>query len=200
MRWTARVAMVVGLLAWALAGVGCASSGSGEFKVEAGSYAAAFDATREVLRDFRFDLERVDAAQGVITTDAKRTAGLATPWDSEQSDLVDEFDDFFNDQRRRVRVVFEPLTAEGGVAEVGGGDSYLEHDGPFRARVEVTIYRVQTYGLRISPKAVRFPSYTRNPELIARGIPAVYEVPLRQDAGLASELAGKIERRAGRGG
>ena len=60
---------------------GCATSRPAEFATAPGGYAAAFDAAREVLREFRFELERVDARSGIITTRPKATAGLATLWD-----------------------------------------------------------------------------------------------------------------------
>ena len=54
-------------------------------RVEPGQYAVAFDTARDVLRDNLFTLDRVDGRAGVITTQAKRSAGLASPWDGEQS-------------------------------------------------------------------------------------------------------------------
>src|SRR5204862_8124944 len=108
-------------------------------------YSKAFDATRDLLRSYHFSLERVDAAAGVITTGYKATAGLATPWDREQSGLSQEFEDLLNQQSRRVRVTFRP--------SVGGGDEHPIEQ-PFNSnealvgRVEVIIYRMQTPGLR----------------------------------------------------
>ena len=80
----------IAVLCAALLG-GCAGSGprSAEFQVSPGQYARAFDEARDVLTGYRFELDRVDAAGGVIATAPKTTAGLATPWDSEQTTLED---------------------------------------------------------------------------------------------------------------
>jgi len=50
-----------------------------DLEVAAGDYPAAFEAAKAALRDYRFDLERVDARAGVISTAKKETAGLLTP-------------------------------------------------------------------------------------------------------------------------
>src|SRR5688500_8446844 len=97
------------LIVLALLG-GCGSSKMlpSTFAVDAGRYGEAFDAAREVLRAARFDIDRVDAGGGVISTEPKRSAGLATPWDREQSTMGQEFEDLLNHQQRTVRITFEP--------------------------------------------------------------------------------------------
>lgn len=78
---------------------------SGAYAGESG----AFDLARDVLREEGFILDRVDAAAGIITTRPKTTAGLATPWDAEQSSAEQEIDDLANRQQRTVRITFEPV-------------------------------------------------------------------------------------------
>lgn len=88
---------------------GCAAGGdSNEVLLDSSRYARAFEATKRVLRDERFTIDRVDARAGVITTRPKSSGGLLTAWDGEQSDFGDELEDAANFQQRRVRVVFEP--------------------------------------------------------------------------------------------
>lgn len=79
------------LLACAACLGGCSSSGDETVEITAGEYPRAFEATRESLREYEFHLDRVDAASGVITTAVKPTSGLATPWDSQQSGIDQEW-------------------------------------------------------------------------------------------------------------
>jgi hypothetical protein len=173
------------LLAATLAG--CSSgTPSPEFRVDAGGYARAFDAAREVLRASRFTLNRVDARAGIITTDPKPSAGLATPWDLEQSTPTQEIDDLLNQQRRRVRVSFAQESGADRVADL------LESPVPLTARVEVVIDRVHVRGTRPSSKAILLSSQTYDPQATA---PAQYEVPVTRDEYLESRLAAEIRRK-----
>lgn len=186
--WMVRVALA------ACAGLGgCAGSHAPSFRVEPGQYARAFDASRDVLREYRFTLERVDAAAGVITTRPKATAGLATPWDSEQSTLGQEFEDLVNDQKRRVRISFEP--ADKAAAKPGAaGESLGASDGALIARVDVGVYRIENPGLRLPPGAISQASLTTDPALKQRWVTYGMETPVARDSRLASRLAAAIER------
>jgi hypothetical protein len=167
---------------------GCGSRAtSPEFQVGSGQYSMAFDATREVLRDYRFQLERVDAQQGVITTQPKATAGLVSFWDREQSTLGQEADDLVNNQSRVVRVSFENAA--------GPVDAPVDPAGLVTARVEVTVYRRQTPGLRVPSRAVSMTTVASDPQEVARGTGSDYSVPVSQDTRLAARLAGAIEKR-----
>ncbi len=172
---------------------GCSSTPtSPDFEVAPNQYALAFDATRDVLRDYHFQLDRVDAAAGVITTLPKSTGGVATPWDSDQSSVGQEFDDLLNLQRRIVRVTFND--DDGARATGDTVDPALA----MHARVEVTIYRMQTPGLRPSSRAIGMTSATLDPQAVAQGTGYAYEVPISQDSRLGARIAADIERRTGR--
>ncbi|MBL8759794.1 MAG: hypothetical protein JNL50_00685 [Phycisphaerae bacterium] len=178
----ARVSVLVLALAWALAGVGgCASTGGpSTFAVAPGGYARAFDAARESLRDEYFSIDRVDAEAGVIVTFPKSSAGLATPWDGEQSTLGQEWEDLAADQRRTVRVVFE---REPGSAEASLG------------RVTVVVDRRYRPGIRVPAKSVRSASLTQDPALAQRGMWPAYDVAVEEDRALAARLAASIAQR-----
>jgi hypothetical protein len=62
---------------------------------------------REVLTDHRFEIDRVDARRGVVTTAYKTTQGLASPWDGEQGSFKQETADLVNQHERAVRVDIE---------------------------------------------------------------------------------------------
>ncbi|MBK9188459.1 MAG: hypothetical protein IPM33_05825 [Phycisphaerales bacterium] len=168
---------------------GCAGGGgSPRVEIPAGMYAQAFDAARETLREHRFTIERVDAEAGVVTTRAKTTAGLGTPWDSEQSSLEQEFEDLVNDQRRRVRVTFKPP------ADAPATDTPWQ-DGPVVAEVDVSVYRAHNPGLRLPPRAMSQGSVTEDPALKQRWVTYGMETPVARDSRLAARLAEQIRRR-----
>lgn len=151
-----------------------------EFIVAPGGYDTAFNAARDVLRDHRFKLARVDADQGVISTSEKPSAGLATPWDLDQSGVVQEFDDFLNQQRRGVRVTFDPPGP----------------DGSRTGRVWVTTYRMQTPGLRVPARAPTLATTTQDPARTAQGVGGRYEIPVVRDEALEKRLAAQILEQA----
>ncbi len=155
-----------------------------ELSIASDEYSDAIAATRDVLRSYRFQIDRVDAAEGVVTTASKSSSGLATPWDPEQSSFNQELEDLANMQERRVRVTFDRATT-------------LDADAKITARVEVVIDRVQRPGWRPTPKSVRHSTVTMDPDLAARQMWPTYSVPIRQDPEFASEIAEKIERRLG---
>ncbi|QKK09986.1 MAG: hypothetical protein HND58_18745 [Planctomycetota bacterium] len=81
---------------------GCASAvdHSGQFTFATNDYTAAFDTTRDVLRSYRLDLDRIDAAAGVISTAPEFSPGLLQPWSPLQTGLGDEWEDTLNHQSR----------------------------------------------------------------------------------------------------
>lgn len=155
---------------------GCSAKGTGAFKVAPDGYAKSFEAAKVALHAAQFPLERVDAEQGVITTQDKASAGWGSPWDSQQSTLSQETADLLNQQLRRVRVTFDATRGAG--------------------QVEVTILRTQSPGVRVSSKTWRTVSVAVDPALTAKGIPAAYSVPTRRDSRLEARIARDIERRA----
>jgi hypothetical protein len=149
--------------------------------VGAGTYPDAFLAGREVLREYRFALERVDAEEGVLSTDAKGSSGLFTPWDAEQSTVRAELSDTINHQNRRVRITFDP--------------PHATPDTPRTGRVEVVVYRMQNYSLRPNPRVISMSSGTLDPAMSDRGVWPQYEVATTRDDDLAVRLARAIEKK-----
>ncbi|QQS10308.1 MAG: hypothetical protein IPK69_06725 [Phycisphaerales bacterium] len=155
-----------------------------------GSYAAAFDAARESLRAFRFPIERVDSREGVISTDAKQTSGLATPWDREQSTLAQEAEDLLAQQARRVRITFSPADS------VASADDLTSFEGTIVATIEVVVERTYVRNFRPSSQAILLSSQAYDPVAASRGQSTTYAVPLTRDDELARRLARDIEQRA----
>ncbi len=149
--------MIISLVLLALGGLttGCATAPSKHttMRIEPGSYAATFDAVKDVLRSFGFELDRIDARAGVITTRPHFSAGLATPWVSDESTFEQEFEGLLNRQRRTVRVDFAPVESEG--SEPADVRTLAV---PIRARVAVTLERMHRSGLQASANSVRLSS------------------------------------------
>jgi len=162
------------------------------FTVAAADYPAAFEAAKRVLVDERFELDRVDFRAGIITTRRKDTSGLATPWDTEQSTLTDEFDDLLNRHARLVQVKFVPA---GSTEAPSADDASLDvasASSPLTVRIDATVYRERWPGRRIEPKAVRFSSFTRDTDLATRGLWPRFQAPHESDHLLTHRLLGEL--------
>lgn len=164
-----RVFMV--LSATVLLGACGGRPGEARFSVPEERYAAAFEAARSALVDMGFTLDRIDAQAGVITTRAKPTSGLATPWDREQLSPGQELEEFLNRTQRRARVTFTP-----------------DEEGSREVTVEVLVERVQRRGWSPAPVSVRQSTFWHDP----RGGPAVFATVVEADERLASRLGGRI--------
>ncbi len=162
--------------------VGCAAPPPGaraDADIAPEFYPDLFNAARAVLADYRFTIDRVDAARGVITTHPKRTAGLATPWDREQSGIAQEFEDLAHQQERTARVTFEPP------------------DAPTRVWVEVVVGRVHRPHWRIETDAIRQSTHARDPLGVRSGQPPEFREPVAEDRALARRIMADIRVRAG---
>lgn len=177
---------------------GCRGAGGRTtFDIPSGRYERAFDATRDVLADARFRLERVDARRGVITTQAKGTVGLLTPWDGEQSSFVHEWEDVTNQQERVVRVTFTPAADQ----PIPGPDEapadYRSGAGSMVANVEVHVLRVRWPGWRPETESIRRSTRSLDPLQHSRGVRPGMRTELRDDPAFAARLAERIRRKLG---
>src|SRR5690606_38676825 len=128
----------------------CASGGPTEVAIGPGEYAAAFNAARDVLRDARFEIDRVDARAGVITTVPKTTT-----WR--------DLEDVLNRHGRRVRVSFDPA---GEAAEPDTiRDLLTEEPGELVMRVRVVVEREQRPGWRLESSAAHLSTRAGDPAL-----------------------------------
>lgn len=113
--------------------VGCAAAPQAtSLDVPPGQYSQAFEAAKQTLRDARFDLARLDAQVGVITTLPRVSSGFATPWIAHGGSFGADTEGLAHYQRRTVRVTFTPATAAnaaeaapspGAIPAAGSGDS-----------------------------------------------------------------------------
>lgn len=178
---------LAGLAGLVITAGGCSSAQPGPVDIAPGQYRQAFEATKQSLRDSYFQLDRIDAAAGVITTQAKTTGGLMTPWDPDQSTIRQEWDDMLNQQSRVVRVRFAPVDAAAGEL-----DDLRAYTGPVRAEIEVVVLRTARPNWRVQTKAVTMSRFTRDPAAIERGFGYNYEVPETRDPQLSARLGESI--------
>lgn len=175
------------------------------FQIEPASYDAVFNAARETLIDARFPMERIDARAGVLTTGSKPSAGLATPWDTEQTTLRQELEDFLNTTSRSVRITFEPLAERlapdppgraAPAAPEPAPDMRIQND-PIVVEVRVALERTRRPGWRPEPSGVGLSTTSFNPDDARRAMTPRYTEPVGQDGLLARRLADQIRQRAG---
>jgi hypothetical protein len=167
--------------------------------VPAGRYTEVFSAMRDTLRNHGFLLERVDAFSGVITTQPKGTAGLATPWDPEQQTAGDELSDLAHRHQRVVRVTFAPESADDAqtpsapspLAPTRPGETPTDlrtATGPLTMRVVATVYRLHTSGGKLSTLSITQSTQYVDTNLEQRAMLS-YSVATGQDSPLAHRLA-----------
>lgn len=205
-----RCAVILGFLTACLLG-GCASVPRDvSSSVPASNYANTFEAAKATLRDYRFVIERVDARAGVITTRAKPTAGLITPWDKEQSTTRQELEELINQEVRTVRVEFVPagspdkdpvINARKATltpADQASGDLVdLRNFGQdMQCRVIVAVDRLHRPGRLLSTKTIRRTQNYEDPELISRGLAPLSSESLGRDEQLEKRLMAEIQKRA----
>lgn len=151
-----------------------AQAGSAILEYEPGSYERVFDLTRERLMDYRFAIDRVDARRGVITTHPKRTSGLASPWDQEQSSLSQEWEDLINEHRRVVRVEFDRQAT------------------PPTARFTVELLRTHRPNWRVESESVRLSTHARSRDALGQTVPGSHLERVGLDERFAVRLAESI--------
>lgn len=178
---------------WLLAGA-CASplrenTGTNGATIPAGRYDDAFHAAKDVLRAAHFDLERIDAAAGVITTQPRSSAGLATPWLDYDETFAEGVNDLIHRDRRRVTIRFDPSDRPDASALV----DRRTLDVPLNMRVTIDVERTYVTGRRANPSSIRLISRTTDPQLTERGIGREEIVTVGQDEPLAERIAKSIE-------
>lgn len=179
---------------------------SGRFMAAPGQYHQAFDIARDELAAVGFTLDRVDAYTGIISTRAKASGGLATPWDREQTSLGSEVADLMHPQQRIVRITFIPADLVGRVpddepvTQISGEGAPpsvadLGQSEPLVGKVEVMIERVYRPYRRVSTVDVLRTSRTTDPSLRARGMSSSFAVVTQRDHALEERLASRIATR-----
>ncbi len=127
---------------------------AGRTSATVGAYEAAFDAGKDVLRDLGFELDRIDARAGVITTRSRAGSGLATPWIPTEEPL----NDLAHRNRRRATLVFSP-------ADAPPTKDLRLFAGSIDVECRIEVERAYQPGRRPSPTSVRLGGSWRDRDL-----------------------------------
>lgn len=160
------------------------------FDTPAGEYTRAFEAAKDELRAAGFELERVDARAGVITTRPSASAGLFTPWVRDEQTFGAELDGAANAERRVVTVRFLPAAVSDGAGDLRDAEAALQGE------VEVEVLRLYRPGRTPESASVRLTTQFRDPAWQAAGLQPDVTSVYGDDPDLAAALAGRIARRA----
>lgn len=174
---------------------GCSTTNPSEpsFHFDGSRYAEVFQATKDALREHEFELERVDARNGVITTRPRPWAGLATPWIPHATGLNDSIVGLIQPEQRACRVTF--ARADSGADAAPSEEDLRLVEGPVLATVHVSILRLQRPGWRIGAPSVQLRSQAVDPALLEAGLQPGFVVDVGADRQFADELARKIHNR-----
>lgn len=187
--------VLIGLL-----GGGCAKEpvGSASFRIPAAEYDAYFEAAKDALRDQQFDLERVDARAGVMTTRPVSSAGWATPWIRHASTIEQSTNDLIQRNRRIATVRFARVSDETNVpSPVDPVASDLrEFEGTIEVSVNVVVEQVYRSGRRLAPASIRLTTFTVDPSEDTSGPEQLRTRIVGTDAPLSALLADAILRSA----
>ncbi len=171
---------------------GCASTPApiNDLVIPAGGYATAFQAAKDTLRNFEFELDRTDAREGVITTAPRAWSGAATPWIPHAGTARDAVEGLAQFEQRTARVVFRPSDdAAAPIADL------RDFTGSITAEVSVTVERLYRPGRRADATSVRLTGFTSDPSKNPiPGPPAAFAVEQRKDTALASRVQQEIRR------
>jgi hypothetical protein len=166
---------------------------SRSFEVPPSQSAQAFSAALTELRERRFVPERIDAQVGIITTQPKRTGGLVSPWDTEQSSLADEFEDTFHYQTRTIRVTLASVPPPADLSPESR--ELFIAKAPLRVEVDASIARRQTPHMQPQPRVLGLSTQAIDPALSPRGMTGAYDHALARHDELAARIARAIQRR-----
>ena len=148
---------------------------TGVTSATASDYPLAFEATKDVLREMGFELDRIDASAGVITTRARTGSGRATPWVPSETPVRD----LAQRDRRRATVTFAPAAGE-------RPDDLRAYDGAIDIAWVIEVERVYVPGRRPSPTSVRQGGTWRDRDLPVAGEQSRFATIVENDDELAA--------------
>jgi hypothetical protein len=180
--------LIAGIALALLAGCAATPPAIDHLTVAPGGYPSAFEAAKDTLRDFEFELDRVDAREGVITTAPRAWSGAATPWLPYTSAPRDAIEGLGQFEQRTARVEFtsdDPAPASGDLRD---------YPGEVRARVSVAVERLYRPGRRVDATSIRLAGFTADPRETPSGPPPAFAVEHREDPALAARIQKAIDR------
>lgn len=177
--------------------VGCASSPRGPdgpppLYIDAADYPQAFGAAKDLARECEFELDRVDARAGVITTQPLISAGLATPWIPHSGSVAGSVQGLIQHERRSATIRFLPA---------GSGDApppelfdFRDFEGQVEIVVEVELQRVHRPHRRPSIASIRLTSFAENPATADPERDQQFSIETLRDEDLARRMTERLRR------
>lgn len=141
-------------------------------------YPAAFQAAKDLLREYEFELDRVDAEAGIITTHPRASAGFATPWIPHMTSPEGALEGYLQPERRIASITF---------------DGNADQSRALRANVQVL--RLVRPGKRPSIASIRLTSAWTDPALVEQGVQPAYVASSHEDSKLGQSLARALRQR-----
>lgn len=175
---------------------GCAKDPptSANFRIAAAEYSLYFENAKEVLRDQQFDLERVDARAGVLTTMPAASAGWATPWIDHADTFTRSTTDLIQRNRRIATVRFLPVVDETNRTDPVDpvGADLRNFQGTIEVSISVLVEQVYRPGRRLAPASIRLTTFTDDPRNESIGAQRLETRIVGSDARLAARLASEL--------
>lgn len=189
---------------------GCGSGSKGDvvlLRINSQQYDAAFDVVLDTLHAKRYVLDRVDRRLGVITTEPQDSPSVFEFWKPGNKTAGDAVESTLHHQQRIVRIEFRPAAAglDGRAPATGDIPDPIKQVLPSASPTEpgktagglyvdviCTVERSHRPGRRIETVSLRHGSYTTDPALRERGIPARFWEPIDRDGLTEQWLRGQI--------
>ena len=194
------VLLLLVVMVWGSALVGCASrpepvvSSASAYLFNAADYTRVFQAAKDVLREYQFELDRVDARSGIITTEPKPSAGLATPWIPHSGNVTGSIKGLLQHEQRRARVLF--TTVDPDESRLPEEIDLRRDEGQLLARIEVTIDRIHRPHRRVSPASIKLGTFAQDTGSPPRGgVRRDYLIQAMPDEALGRRMLRALERK-----
>ena len=189
----------IGISLLALGAVtGCAGPAvDNPIAVGSDEYHRVIDASVEVLRDMRFEVDRRSHRFGVVTTEPRIAPSMSEVWHPDNSTWGQMVESTLNYQRRKVRVTLEPAEVLPSADEAAADDPRQ-----YMMRVEVVVERKQTPERQLTTAAFASLDFHENRAagheiLTERGLESEFWRPIGRDPHLEQRLVLAILERAG---
>lgn len=193
--------------------IGCTSRNQiSDLRLDSDEYNQVFDSTKDALRSAGYVLDRVDRRFGIITSQPRSAGSILEPWRDITATPAQALDASFNYEHRILRISFIPASGTtptprshpdtpAPIAQIEPQPQTTTTDitsykGTLRIDVQAIIERAHHPGRRIETTSLRKSSYTIDPSLAQRGIPAKFWEVVARDPYQEQDIMKRIVKRS----
>jgi len=201
------------LLIITMSQIGCTSRNQiADLRLDSADYDQVFDTTKDALRSAGYLLDRVDRRFGIITSQPRDAGSVLEPWRDITATPAQALDASFNYEHRILRINFIPASGTTRTpptqADTPAPIAQIEpqpqttttditsYEGTLRIDVQAIIERAHHPGRRIETTSLRKSSYTIDPSLAKRGIPAKFWEVIARDPYQEQDIMKRIVKRS----